>query len=120
MNSFKAKLERAQKSFYVKVTALANKLRKEVVIPLCKQHNMCFYSGMGRFFFDKNGEVLTPDYSPKKITKYSLGEVFEIMQMEVVPNRQLGEYVSDYVPPQKRKHYKKLRQKHESNIKRKI
>lgn len=110
-------LDRIRKDFIKKVESLAARVRKDQIIPLCKKHGLSFYSGMGTFFFDKDGRTITPEYEPKQAAKYELGPIFETLNLEVSKNHNLGDYVADYVPPVKRKHYKKLRKRAEKRTK---
>lgn len=116
MSPYQKRLEELQKTFEKKVQILADKVRKEVLIPHCKKHGLCFYSGMGRFFFDKDGATITPDYAPKLVAKFELSQLFQLLELEVKRNVLLGEYISDYIPPQKREQYKKARKQVEKRL----
>jgi len=106
----KNKIEKSQQSFNTKIQLIANQFRREIIIPVCKKHNLCFYSGIGGNIFDKDGETLSPSHSKhSKLMRYELIGIFKALDLLVFNNIRLGSYVSDYTPPKKKRKFKKLR-----------
>lgn len=96
---FLAALKKSQDTFYEEVRAIAEKIRREVIIPVCKQHNLEFVSGNGTYFFTTNNGKTVSDGHVRHddTTKYdrALKPVFELLGEEVIYNQQIGDYVLD-------------------------
>lgn len=97
--SFEEELEFLQKEFDSKVQALADRVRQELVVPVCKIHGLRFISGMGTFFFSKgkvNVGSLPTGYDEERLNEQcNLSPIMEILDLEVSHGQYLGYWVSD-------------------------
>lgn len=79
--------------------ALGAEIRKTIVEPLCKKHNLRFLSGNGEFFFideEDNSYRYAFDLNnaPKKIQK-PIKAVMDLLNMTIAYNDYLGYYVEN-------------------------
>ena len=96
-------LKKIKADFRKKIEALAERVRDEMVVPKCEEHDLHFVSGMGTYFFGKNtssprnfGDSQTIDSEDAALVRqYNLGRVFEVLDSEVTPDDFLGTYVRD-------------------------
>lgn len=94
-------LREAQDTFDEAVSNLGDSIRREIIIPLCKKHNLTFISGNGDFFFtDENnmdyGDYLDPIFketSSKKLQ--NIQKVLGLLSTEVTLHQCLGYFVED-------------------------
>lgn len=98
--SLLAELKQAQETFDQEVFQICERLRDEVIIPVCRKHKLTFLSGMGTFFFSKGKQTYSGGYGitdarwgSKLIAE--LTPIFELLNTEVTHNQVLGYYVSD-------------------------
>ena len=96
MKEYADALDILQKKFDEDVSALAEKLRQEVIIPVCKKHRLKFLSGMGRFFFYRGEKTYndTHDHMSDSLRE-DLKPIFDLLNTEVSHNQYLGYYVDD-------------------------
>ena len=78
---------------------LGDKVRKEVVIPVCKKHRLRYISGNGYIMFQQdkeNGVAFSSQEELKRDTKckFDLSEVFALLNIEVSYNQYLGYFVA--------------------------
>lgn len=99
--SYKQALQTAQEKFDGEVSRLAEQIRQEIIIPLCRTHKLRFTSGMGTFFFtDEKGRGYTSDvvdrsYAGTLRIKRAVAPVFKLLNEEVSHNQCLGYFVCD-------------------------
>jgi hypothetical protein len=55
-----------EEDYASRIQELANKFRKEILIPFCNKNKMKFYSNMGTFFFERNGKNLDRPQEERK------------------------------------------------------
>ena len=102
-NGYLFALKDAQDRFDKEITELGEKIRTEVIIPLCQKHNLIFTSGMGRFFFtDYNGHdyddplpLATDLFMRDKDIYKAVQPVLHLLMADVSPHQVLGYYVGD-------------------------
>jgi hypothetical protein len=94
-------LKAARAKFEREVSELAEKIRDQVIIPLCLKHGLTFISGNGTFFFtDVKGNDYTSDdvdaaYAGNKKIHKAVSGVLHLLNEEVSHNQVLGYYVGD-------------------------
>jgi hypothetical protein len=91
-------LKKIKADFQKKIEALAERVRDEMVVPKCGEHDLHFVSGMGTYFFAKNTSAAAQTIDSQDdalMRRYGLGRVFEVLYLEVMPNDFLGTYVRD-------------------------
>ena len=101
---YQADLVFAHEDFLHAVDQIAERVRKEVVIPVCTKYKLT-YTGNGVLFSELNPPE---DDEPRDFRSmgdveaygrnYDLSEAFEILNLEVSPNDCLGFYVHDVTP----------------------
>jgi len=89
-------LTNIQSDFDNRVSELGERVRVEVIIPLCQKHNLTFTSGMGRFFFTTTSDTdFEYSWELKGKWKNLLTPVLDLLNTEVSRNQYLGYYVGD-------------------------
>jgi len=94
-------LESIQADFRAKVEALADKVRTDLMIPVCRRHQLEFYSGNGTFFFDWEELQLSSLHTGldtpegRAIKRFRLQSILEVLDLEVSHNNHLGFYCRD-------------------------
>lgn len=97
--SYLASLHLAQDKFQQEVQQLAEKIRTEIIVPVCQKYHLTFLSGMGTFFFtDTTGciysdECLPPLGSPR--VHNAIKPILFFLNEEVSHNQCLGYYIDD-------------------------
>jgi hypothetical protein len=96
-----------QETFDKQVSDLAERIRTEVIVPMCQKHQLTFLSGMGRFFFSRDKENYSDEYDTPDELKFDLVPILNLLDQEVSHNQYLGYYVSDVkkediCPPRKK------------------
>jgi hypothetical protein len=93
------KAKSIEDAFVRSVEGLAADFRREVLVPLCKKHELRFLSGNGDYFFIlKSGETiadpLDDDFKrlPKSLQRPLL-QAFEVLNYEVGRDNRIGFYV---------------------------
>lgn len=100
MKAYTDALNVLQKKFDEDVSDLAEKIRQEVIKPVCEKHKLRFLSGMGTFFFyrgkktygaahDQMSDALRADIMP----------IIDLLNTEVSHNQVLGYFVIDFPTP---------------------
>lgn len=97
--AYRAALESAQDKFNEEVAVLADRIRTETIIPLCRKHKLTFISGMGTFFFTDSkgrnyGDYLYRDGGNARIFE-AVKRVLQFLNEEVSHNQCLGYFVDD-------------------------
>lgn len=85
--------------------SLGEKIRREVIIPLCRKYKLTFISGNGDFFFTSTKDAASyngPIYSDPMSTPWPKGNqgkemrvIFSLLNHEVARNDYIGYYVGD-------------------------
>jgi len=98
---FLRELQSAKDDFDVRVSIIADNLRTQVIIPVCKRHKLEFLSGNGRYFFTTNhgtqvsdGQFITNEEEGERYVR-ALKPVFELLDQEVTRDNPIGYYVED-------------------------
>jgi hypothetical protein len=89
------KLEKLEEQFWARVSNLGVKYRKDVVLPLCKEHNVCFISGMGRFFFYENDEAQKEIDEDHPLWNETMKVLIGILDREITHNQFFGYFIDD-------------------------
>jgi hypothetical protein len=91
----------AQCRFDKDVSALGEKIRTQVIIPLCQKHKLHFKSGMGAFFFvDANGRIYNDPHHDDcwyddPVIFQAVKPILLFLEEKVSHNQCLGYYVGD-------------------------
>lgn len=76
-------------------SSLAEVVRERVIIPICKKRGMIFWSGTGRYFFervkDKKDICL---YDAEQLRMLDVIAAYKMLDLEITNARYLGYYVS--------------------------
>jgi hypothetical protein len=89
--------------WYARIYAFAARLRRELILPVCKQYGLEFYSDGFTWFFVK-GDVdipfdagtCKPEGAPRQIfDEANLGPIFTVLEVELFNNKHLGQYVAE-------------------------
>jgi hypothetical protein len=104
--TWEKQLDALYNAFYKDVMDLAARYRREVIVPLCKEHGLSFTSGNGMFFFsskDDNGCDISASNDTgigtrgdRLYQKYKLDPIFEVLNSTVEGNQVFGYYVKDF------------------------
>lgn len=105
---FAAELESCREAYHAAVEALADRVRRELVIPTCRRRKMTFTSGMGDYFFSRSadhprirapwglGETIgSADEARATPGCKGLARIFAVLDVEVEYNHPLGFWVCD-------------------------
>jgi hypothetical protein len=102
--AYLAIVKNAQDRFQYEIEELADKIRTEVIIPLCRKYHLRFVSGMGTFFFVDTDDHYYEDPYPHLASRASKGNlriynatqpVLLMLAQEVSHNQCLGYYIAD-------------------------
>ena len=103
MKSIERDFGRLMKRQADEVEALAEKARRDVVVPVCKEHHLDYLAGMGRVIFtgDLDGEevnvtsVYEAENSYDGHFKFLVPVFNKVVDLEVDHNSVLGYYIRD-------------------------
>ncbi len=96
MKQYEKALDILQKKFEENISALADQIREDVIIPVCKKHKLIFISGMGSFFFARGDKTYTDTHDRMSDSlREDLVPILNLLNTEVTHNQYLGFYVDD-------------------------
>lgn len=82
------------------VTALADRVRSDVVVPFCRKHRLGFIQGMGTFYFYRGEITFGESYNlPNGTLGRDMKRIYDLLRSEIDRVQELGYYVQD-VPEQ--------------------
>ncbi len=97
-SAFKKALDKVLKENDERITKLAEEFRSEVLIPLCKKHQLRFTSGMGMYFFTTKKVTYIErdeDFENHPHLKDELKPIFDLLDEEISHGQHFGYCVSD-------------------------
>ncbi len=103
-----------QQRYINDLNELGIKIRKEVVVPVCKKYGLTFLSGNGAFYFYKDHKGYKGDFYsykphrsetryeyewqlPKNAMGQELKPILDLLETELTRNDHLGYYVDNYI-----------------------
>jgi hypothetical protein len=92
------RIESLQNYFERNMEFLADSIRKDHVIPICKKYNLSFYSGNGTFAFFLGEDIIGSRSDAKRFLGVSMSLVFDLLEVPVNRVMSVGDYVSDVKP----------------------
>lgn len=90
-----------QKRFDDDTTALAEKVRREVVVPACRRHRLTFRSCNGAFGFRRNGSPLIDSTDSDAFnllpgpSKAAVVGILDLLRRSVSHGQWLGDFIRD-------------------------
>lgn len=96
--AYRSVLLKIQRQHNAAVTDLAESIRTEVLIPLCRKHKMVFLSGNGDFFFvksDEDGVALHISGPDDALDWPDIREAIALLMEEVARHDHLGFWVDN-------------------------
>jgi hypothetical protein len=83
-------IETHENIYYDCIYSIAERIRKECIIPFCDKKKLGFVSGMGGYNFRKsNGEIYPNENLPKTIK--------EILDKDIINGQVIGSMMEDYL-----------------------
>jgi DNA-binding transcriptional ArsR family regulator len=96
ISKFYDELQSIQDRFNQEIEELADEVRTEVILPICKRYKMTFFSGNGRFFFiDKKGGYIELAEDARGESRRAVGHALKLLNEEVARGQYLGYFVGD-------------------------
>lgn len=101
--NYEADLAFARDTFTNEIDRIAERVRKNIVIPVCVRYKLTYVAGNGEFIFselnppddDAPRDFRTMDDVEAYGRDYDLREVFQVLNLEVMYNDYLGFHVAD-------------------------
>ena len=94
LDIFKKDLERFVDRQAIAVAGFVRRVRQEIVLPFCSEHDYTFVSGMGTYFFvDKDDQNISVEYSVNLDPEMEL--IFKALDAEIVGRFSVGEFMND-------------------------
>lgn len=95
MKRFKKAFEAVEAAHQAALENLAEDVRVNLIMPVCKKHKLGFLSGMGTFFFSKGNLTIASKEDALQHRMRVLIPILEVLNLEVSHGQYLGFWVGD-------------------------
>jgi hypothetical protein len=101
--TIEAELEAMMAEYESKVTALAARVRRDIIVPACKRYRLGYMTGNGTWFFSgvRSGRniIVGDEDEAARLRLTKLVPIFDVLMLQVHGNQCLGYYIENVPDP---------------------